>query len=145
MTVKERVGQTAKLRLVDKVLYRMVPLLSASELLETHVEDKQMQPFRRVDTEFVGKLIGKGLRAQGIEEQKKGKKTNLIRDSYIDMLNLKGGELQPPMLNLHKSFMHVQTLSVLQSPKRRWNALASTQQTPLPSGATTSSNMLMYT
>ncbi|KAL3135429.1 hypothetical protein ABBQ32_007611 [Trebouxia sp. C0010 RCD-2024] len=81
-----------KAKFVDKVKYRMAPLLSASVLLETDPREKQAGPFRRVTTEDMIDIIAKGLRYLGIAHQKRGKKTNLIRDSFIALLTLLGGE-----------------------------------------------------
>ena len=81
-----------KARFAEKVKYRMAPLLSASVLLETDPLEMQAQPFRRVTTEDMIDIIAKALRHLGIAHQKRGKKTNLIRDSFIAVLNLLGGE-----------------------------------------------------
>lgn len=81
-----------KARFVDKVKYRMAPLLSASVLLETDPLEKQAKPFRRVTTEDMIDIIARGLKDLGIAHQKRGKKTNLIRDSFIALLTLLGGE-----------------------------------------------------
>ena len=79
-------------QIVDKVKYRMAPLLSASVLLETDPLEKQAKPFKRVTTEDMIDIIARGLKDLGIAHQKRGKKTNLIRDSFIALLTLLGGE-----------------------------------------------------
>ena len=83
-----------KVRFVDKVVYRMAPLLSASELLETDPLEMQSKPFRRVSTKDLIDIIAKALGKDGlgIAHQKRGKKTNLISDSFIALLNLLGGK-----------------------------------------------------
>ena len=91
--VMERMTEhVRKGRFVDKVKYRMAPLLSASVLLETDPLEKQAKPFRRVTTEDMIDIIARGLKDLGIAHQKRGKKTNLIRDSFIALLTLLGGE-----------------------------------------------------
>ena len=91
--VWERMSEhVRKAKIVNKVKYRMAPLLSASVLLETDPLEKQAKPFRRVTTEDMIDIIAKGLQHLGIAHQKRGKKTNLIRDSFIALLTLLGGE-----------------------------------------------------
>ncbi len=92
-----------KAKFVDKVVYRMAPLLSASELLETDPLEMQAKPFRRVSTRDLIDIIAKALGKDGlgIAHQKRGKKTNLIRDSFIALLNLLGGnsfKRRPPFI-----------------------------------------------
>jgi len=52
----------------------------------------QSKPFRRVSTYDLIDIIAKALRHLGIAHQKRGKKTNLIRDSFIALLTLLGGK-----------------------------------------------------
>ncbi|DBB03022.1 TPA: hypothetical protein ACH3X1_013441 [Trebouxia sp. C0004] len=54
--LSQRTGQV-----VDKVMYRMAPLLSASKLLETDPLDMQSKPFRRVSTKDLIDIIAKAL------------------------------------------------------------------------------------
>jgi len=91
--VLERMSEHVhKAKFVDKVVYRMAPLLSTSELLETDPLEMQSKPFRRVSTYDLIDIIAKALRHLGIAHQKRGKKTNLIRDSFIALLTLLGGK-----------------------------------------------------
>ena len=93
MPVLERMSEhVRKAKLVDEVMYRMALLLSASELLETDPLEMQSKPFSRVSTNDLIDIIVKALRRLGIAHQKRGKKTNLIRDSFIALLTLLGGK-----------------------------------------------------
>lgn len=55
---------------VDKIKYNMVPLLSATELAETDATEKLMVPYKRVKTNQMGLLLGKGLEDIGIAPEK---------------------------------------------------------------------------
>ncbi len=95
MQVMERVSEhVCKARMVDKIKYRMVPLLSASEVLETDPLEKKTKPFKRVDTNHMISIITRALcdDALGIEHEKRGKKTGLIRQSFMEWLKMMGGE-----------------------------------------------------
>ncbi len=82
----------SKVKSVEKVKWRMAPLLSRPELLQTDKVELQCDPFVRVYTKDLTDLIAKALKNMKIAQQKKGKKCLLIRQSSIAVLNMWGGE-----------------------------------------------------
>ena len=62
--------------------------------VQTDPLEKQAKPLKRVTTEDMidHDIIARGLKDLGIAHPKRGKKTNLIRDSFIALLTLLGGE-----------------------------------------------------
>lgn len=79
---------------VEKVKWRMAPLLSGDELLHTDAKEAAYDPFSRAVTNDIIDLISAALNSIGIGNEKKGKKTTLIRDTAIALAKYLGGEHQ---------------------------------------------------
>ena len=75
-----------------KVKWRMAPLLSGQQLLQTDPAEAKYDPFVRVHTDDMIDLIGKGLTGIKFGNSKHGKKTTLIRDTGTALLKYLGGE-----------------------------------------------------
>lgn len=76
-----------------KTLWKMQPLLAGAGLYESDTFQAQAQPFRRITTEDLIRLITKCLVAMKIANEKKGSKTMLFRHMAIGFLGYLAGEL----------------------------------------------------
>lgn len=76
-----------------KTLWKMQPLLAGAGLYEPDMFQAQAQPFERIITEDLIRLITKCLAAMGIANEKKGSKTMLFRHMAIGFLGYLAGEL----------------------------------------------------
>ena len=79
---------------MEKVKWRMAPVLSGDSLLQTNAKEAAYDPFRRVKTEDIIDLLSTALEHIKIGNKKKGKKTTLIRDTAIALVRDLGGEPQ---------------------------------------------------
>ena len=75
-----------------KIKWRMNPVLAGSGLHEADDLDATCNPYSRVETNQLGKLITECLKDQGLAINKQGKKTLLIRHIAIGFLALLGGK-----------------------------------------------------
>lgn len=76
-----------------KTLWKMQPLLAGASLYEPDPFQAQAQPFERIITEDLIRLITKCLVAMEIADEKKGSKTMLFRHMAIGFLGYLAGEL----------------------------------------------------
>ena len=76
-----------------KTLWQMQPLLAGAGLYEPDNLNAKAQPFKRIITEDLIRLITKLLVAMEIANEKKGSKTMLFRHMAIGFLGYLAGEL----------------------------------------------------
>ena len=76
-----------------KTLWKMQPLLAGDGLYELGTFQAQAQPFRRITTEDLIRLITKCLVAMEIANEKKRSKTMLFRHMAIGFLGYLAGQL----------------------------------------------------
>lgn len=77
---------------MEKVKWRMAPLLSGDQLLQADPIEAATDPFGQAVTQEIIDLISAALNSVGIGSNKKGKKTTLIRDTAIALLKFLGGK-----------------------------------------------------
>ena len=75
-----------------KIKWRMNPVLAGAGLYEADDFEATCNPYSRIETNQLGKLITECLKDQGLAVSKKGKRTLLIRHSAIGFLALLGGD-----------------------------------------------------
>lgn len=75
-----------------KVKWRMNPVLAGAGLYEADDFEATCNPYSRIETNQLGKLMTECLKDQGLAASKKGKRTLLIRHSAIGFLALLGGD-----------------------------------------------------
>ncbi len=76
-----------------KTLWKKQPLLAGASLYETDTFQAQAQPFKRIITTDLIRLITKCLVAMEIANEKKGSKTMLFRHMAVGILGYLAGEL----------------------------------------------------
>ncbi|DBA97571.1 TPA: hypothetical protein ACH3X1_015262 [Trebouxia sp. C0004] len=85
-----------------KTLWKMQPLLAGAGLYEPSTFQAEAQPFRRITTEEIIRLITKCLKVMEVEKEKKGSKTMLFRHMAVGILGyLAVNEGEMATLNKH--------------------------------------------